>query len=228
MWFERSVLCVSEVWVGVCKEWLKAIIIISIIFASVPQKLLPVLFLMYRFTLESKVPGFLAPICCLPLVSVFDVACGWKNGMPVRVEIKRGKGDMVLASQGERQRMRRWEVRVAPRLPRRSGELSRSTCLITVCPPHPAWRNPSNPEEYTLATGHTYGPCKHICTSFCRLTNSEVSFIIPLPLIEITMQIPFINCDMDNFSQAPQGHHYIQSAWSRLQGVIRYSNGMLV
>lgn len=63
-----------------------------------------------------------------------------------------------------------------------------------------AWCHPANPEEYTLAVGHTYGPRKHICTSFCPLTNSEVSFIIPLPLIEIAMQIPFIKCDMDNFS----------------------------
>lgn len=127
----------------------------------------------------------------------------------------------------KRRRMRLWEVRVTSRLPWRGREVSGRTCLITVCPPS-VWCNPANPEEYTLATGHTYGPCKHICTSFCRLTNSEVSFIIPLPLIEITMQIPFINCDMDNFSRAPQGHHYIQSPWSRLQGVIRYSNGMLV
>ena len=138
------------------------------------------------------------------------------------------EGDVAQARPGKkRRRMRRWEVRVASRLPWRGREVSGSTCLITVRPP-PAWRNPANPEEYTLAAGHTYGPCKHICTSFCRLTNSEVGFIIPLPLIEITMQIPFINCDMDNFSRAPQGHHYIQSPWSRLQGVIRYSNGMLV
>lgn len=63
-----------------------------------------------------------------------------------------------------------------------------------------AWCHPANPEEYTLAMGHTYGRWKHICTSFCPLTNSEVSLIIPLPLIEIAMQIPFIKSDMDNFS----------------------------
>jgi len=141
---------------------------------------------------------------------------------------KRRQAKEVSKTGRRRQRMRHWEVRVASWLLRRGREMSSSTCLITVCPPTLIWRNPPNPEEYTLAVGHTYGPCKHICTSFCRLTNSEVSFIIPLPLIEITMQIPFINCDMDNFSGAPQGHHYIQSPWSRLQGVIRYSNGMLV
>lgn len=72
-----------------------------------------------------------------------------------------------------------------------------STSLLSA--PH-IWCHPANPEEYTLAVGHAYGPWKHIYTSFCPLTNSEVSFIIPLPLIEIAMQIPFIKCDMDNFS----------------------------
>lgn len=172
----------------------------------------------------NKTPGVFAPISCLPLLCVSDVK---ELGAAERAHQQRWGRHSVSKTGRKRWRTRRWEVRVASQLLRRGNKVSSSTCLIIVCSPS-GWRNPANPEEYTLALCHTYGPCKHICTSFCRLTNSEVSFIIPLPLIEITMQIPFINCDMDNFSQAPQGHYYIQSPWSRLQSVIRYSNGMLV
>lgn len=176
---------------------------------------------------EGKSNEFLAPICCLPLFCVFDLKCVKEVGATERARRERWGRHGVSKTGRKRWRMKLWEVRVASQLLRRRNEMSSSTCLIIVRPPS-AWRNLANPQEYTLAVCHTYGPCEHICTSFCRLTNSEVSFIIPLPLIEITMQIPFIKCDMDNFSQAPQGHYYIQSPWSRLQGVIRYSNGMLV
>lgn len=119
------------------------------------------------------------------------VLCELKQWGVEKQLIKRGEGD-------QRWRMRHWEVRRAARLPGRR-KVSGGFDLITILPPH-TWCHPANPEEYTLAVGHAYGPWKHICTSFCPLTNSEVSFIIPLPLIEIAMQIPFIKCDMDNFS----------------------------
>ena len=90
---------------------------------------------------------------------------------------------------------------------RGEGEEPSSSCLITGEPPS-AGRNPraTRLAEYTFRPGpKPMGHAeKHICTSFCPLTNAEVSFIIR-PLIKITMQIPSLIVTRTISPPAPRG-----------------------